>query len=665
MESGHVVEFIDQQKILCAVVLEVKKKRLRLLTESNREVKLSAGRLSHQGEVRLDLAMGRDKMVHTLKAIAGRRNALLGNIDIQELWEVLNSEQEWIDLATMTEFCFPKDRTVDHESAVVRALFQDKLYFKFNPDRFFPNSEAKVEEIAARHREAERRERVIDAGAAWLKRFKLQETGTASETLDVNSLEYINILKSYYLFEKESPHWMLAKAILDKAGVSRSDSIFSLLVKAGVFTEDENVELLQHEIPVAFDAYVTQSADHLSGSFADFSSDPLRKDLTHLSAMTIDGQSTLDFDDALSIESLGSYFQLGVHISDVGHFIERGSAIDQAGVERGSSIYTPDQRIPMLPSSLAEGLCSLKAGESRPAISVMIRIDPRAEVVDWEIFPSVIRVKDQLSYYDVNLMADDNQDIGILCNIAENFRRKRLASGAVQINLPDIHIWLGNDGEITVNRVNRESPGRRLVAEIMIMANWLMAKFLATHKMPAIYRTQPEPRARLYSGEEGTLFQNYMQRRMLNRFRLSTQPESHSGLGLDAYVTATSPIRKYFDLVTQRQIRAAFGLEKAYLPEEISRIIQVLEHPMSRVSLIQRNRSRYWLLKYLETQIGKKEEAIVLAKRRQHYQILLKNYMLECDLPLSGGLELKPEDLIQVTLQQANARKDIISVFMG
>jgi len=665
MESGYVVEYIDQQKILCAVVLEVKKKRLRLLTESNREVKLSAGRLSHQGEVRLDLAMGRDKIVNTLKAIAGRRNALLVDIDIQELWEVLNTEQEWIDLSTMTEFCFPKNRTGDHEPAVVRALFKDNLYFKFNPDRFFPNSEEKVEEITVRHREAARRQRLTDEGAAWLKRFRRQDTGTEAEIVDEKYRKFLNILKSYFLFDKESPQYPLAKAILERAGFDRSDSLFPVLVKAGVFTEDENIELHRLEIPIEFDREVIQYADRLKEFHTDFSSDAVRKDLTHLAAMTIDGQSTLDFDDALSIESCGSYFQLGVHISDVGHFIKRGSAIDQAGVDRGSSIYTPDQRIPMLPSSLAEGLCSLKAGEPRPAISLMIKIDTRAEVVDWEIFPSLIRVQDQLSYYDVNLMADDNQDIGILCNIAENFRRKRLSSGAVQINLPDIHIWLGNDGEITVNRVNRESPGRRLVAEIMIMANWLMAKFLAEKKMPAVYRSQPDPRARLYSGEEGTLFQNYMQRRMLNRFRLSTKPESHSGLGLDAYVTATSPIRKYFDLVTQRQIRAVFGLEKAYSADEVNRIIQTLDLPMSRVSMIQRNRSRYWLLKYLETQIGRKEEAIVLTKRRHHYQILLKGYMLECELPLSGGLELKPEDFIQVTLQQASARRDNLSVFIG
>ena len=145
----------------------------------------------------------------------------------------------------------------------------------------------------------------------------------------------------------------------------------------------------------------------------------------------------------------------------------------------------------------------------------------------------------------------------------------------------------------------------------------------------------------------------------------AAKPERHSGLGLDCYVTATSPIRKYYDLVTQRQIRSIHGLDKPYLPEEIENMIRLLEQPMSTVSGIQSRRSRYWLLKYLESKTGRKEEAIVLGKRRNCYQILISEYMIECELPASSGIDLKPEDLIQVTIMHVNARKDVLSVFMG
>jgi exoribonuclease-2 len=319
----------------------------------------------------------------------------------------------------------------------------------------------------------------------------------------------------------------------------------------------------------------------------------------------------------------------------------------------------------MLPPDLAEGLCSLKVGESRPAISIMIHLNPMAEIVDYEIFQSLIKVEHQLTYYDVNIDADENRNIRILQDIAENFRKKRLADGAIQITVPEISVWVNENQEVSINKVNRESPGRMLVSELMIMANWLFAKYLKNRQIPAIFRSQPKPRERLYKNNEGTLFQNWMQRRLLSRFVLSARPEWHSGLGLDAYVTATSPIRKYSDLVTQRQIRASMGLESAYTVDQIDKIIQSLELPMSQVGRFQYTRHRYWLLKYLEGQIGQKEEAIVLNRLRRNYQILLTRYMLECVLPISSGIELKPKDLIQVTVQRVSARQDVLQVAIG
>ena len=665
MEIGNIVEYIDRQKITCAVVLEVKKQRLRLLTENNREVNLSASRLLHRDNVRLDLSQGRDRTVLTLKELASKRKALISQVDIKDLWEILNTEQEWIDLATMTEFCFPNSPSGDHESAVMRAFFNDRLYFKFNPTGFFPNSQEQVERLTTQKKEAQRKERIVEVGGNWLKNILDQGKTVISNDLSDEQKEIIKILKSHYLFEKESNYYALSKAILAKAGIDGLDGVFKVLVKLGVFDEDENIELHRYDIETDFPDNVVVNASNLADSYQVISIDDQRKDLTSLPIMTIDGQGTLDFDDALSIEDYGNYSRLGVHIVDVGNFIPKGDCIDQEAQARGSSIYMPDHKISMLPSILAEGLCSLKAYEIRPAISTMINLRPSGEMIDYEIIPSFIKVKQQLTYYDVNIVADENQEMVILRDIAEKFRKKRLDAGAVQIIVPEINVWVNDDREVTVNKINRESPGRMLVSELMIMANWLMAKFLAENNMPAIFRSQPEPRERLYKADEGSIFQNWMQRKLISRFVLSCQPDWHSGLGLEAYVTATSPIRKYFDLVTQRQVRAVFGLEQAYSAEEIDKIIQLLEIPMSQVARIQVARHRYWLLKHIEKRVGQKEEAIVLYKRRNSYQILLPEYMIECEMPISSGIELKPEDYIQVTLQHVSARRNALSVFIG
>ncbi|MCP4349698.1 MAG: RNB domain-containing ribonuclease [Desulfobacterales bacterium] len=677
MESGNIVEYIDRQKIMCAVVLETKKQGLRLLNENNRELKLSENRLSHKSKMRLDLSVSRDKLTETLKEMAGRRSKLTGQVDIRELWEVLNSEQEWIDLPTMTEFCFPDNPDGDHESAVVRAFFYDRIYFKFDHNRFFPYSEDKVEQIRAQAEEAARKNRVVETGGNWLKNMLTASNPTVSR----DKWDLIEMLKSVYLFEKESPHYDMGKAMLEKAGIDIGDRLFKLLVRLKIWDMNENLDIYRYEILTEFPDKVIDHSKNLklenlkletgnwkletgNGQAVIGDQHNRRRDLTMLPLITIDGQLTLDFDDALSIEQKDDHFYLGVHIADVGHYVSRGDPIDKEAVARASSIYMPDRKISMIPASLSEDICSLREGEVRPAISVMITLDHDFDITGYEVFPSLVRVAHQRTYYDVNLTADEEKDILILCDIAKKFRQRRLADGAVQISLPEINIWLDESGEPVLSKTDRESPGRLLVTEIMIMANWLMARFLTDHKLPTVFRSQPDPKDRLYRDDEGTLFQNWMQRKLLNRFVLGHESEHHSGLGLDAYVTATSPIRKYFDLVTQRQIRAVFDMEIPYKHEEISYIIQSLEQPMSCVSRLQYQRKRYWLLKYLERKTGEKGEAIVLYRRKSDYVALMTEYMTECSLPLSSGM-LKPEDLAQITIQNVNARKDLLSVFIG
>jgi exoribonuclease-2 len=668
METGCIVEYIDRQKIVCAVVMEAKDKRLRVLNEINREVNLSANRLSHSSRDRLDPVQGREKMVEALKRVATRRENLSSQVDIAELWEVLNSEQEWIDLATMTELWFPDHSSPDHESAVVRAFFKDRLYFKFSPDQFFPHSQEQVDRLKAQQEEAERKDRLIAEGAAWLKSL-LNGEPAAIGSLSDRDRQLINIFKSLYLYGKESQYYAVGQKIMEGAGLRAPEALFPVLVKLGVWEENENIDLITYGIPTEFPPEVVDEAETLMQTAmqtaVEVSPASARRDLTQLSLMTIDGQSTLDYDDALSLETLADSYRLGIHIVDVGHHVEKNTTLDSEAFTRCSSIYMPDRRLPMLPSCLAEDLCSLKAGHLRPAISTLVTLSPSLDIVSVEIVPSLVRVEQQLTYYDVNILAEENQTYGILRDVAARFHDFRLQAGAVQITLPEVHVWIGEGSEVSINRINRESPGRMLVAELMILANWLMGRFLKEHGLPAVFRSQPEAKERLYRGDSDSLFKNMMQRRLLNRFVLSRKSETHAGLGLDTYVTATSPIRKYCDLITQRQIRSAFELEVPYTDDEIEAIIRQLELPMGQVSRIQHRRVRYWILKYLEKRVGQKEEAIVLSKRRRSYQILILDYMIECDIPFTSGLDLKPEDLVQVVIQRASARRDILNVFVG
>jgi exoribonuclease-2 len=293
MESGNIVEFIDGQKIICAVILEIKKLRLRLLTENNREIKLSANRVSHKSNLHLDPTMGREKLAEALKHVAHRRRALTQNVNIQELWEVLNSEQEWIDLPTMTAFCFADPPSADQESAVMRAFFENRIYFKVNPDRFYPHSAEKVAQILAQQDETARKQQLIARTAALI--HSILTEGLACKT--AVSAEIAEILASYYLFEKDSPHFEMGQAILEKAGIESTEAVFRILVKLGIWAENENIDLLRFDTPLAFPENIENHAARLTCRAPAYG-EVERRDLTHLSLLTIDGQSTLDFDDA-------------------------------------------------------------------------------------------------------------------------------------------------------------------------------------------------------------------------------------------------------------------------------------------------------------------------------------------------------------------------------
>ncbi len=660
MESGYVIEFIENQKILCAVILEIKKQRLRLLTENNREITISHNRLSHQETGTLKLSNGRDSLVSSLKKIASYRNSLIHNIDIKELWDVLYEEDEWIDLTTMTEFCFSKNPSSDEKAAVMRAFFANKIYFKFNQDKFFPNSEETVKQILSQIKEQKHKELIITQASEWLKKVL-----TDSDTKSPDNFEKIlEILKSYYIFDNDSPHAKAGKEILAKAGLNASDELFSLFVKLGLWKEDENIDLLRFEIQTDFSQKVINYTKNFLPPHINSPDTPKRRDLTDIDIITIDGESTLDFDDAISIEEKDNTFIIGIHITDIGHFIKKGDIIDHHALEQASSIYLPDLTINMLPKVFSENFCSLKKNKTRPAISIFAKLNYFADILDFEIVPSIIKIKQQLTYNDVDNNIDKRSDLSNLLHLAKQFREKRLDAEAMQISLPELHIDISNTNEISITKTTREKPGRLLISEIMIMANWLMAKFLSNNNMPAIFRSQPPPKERLFKRDKGTIFQNWMQRKLLSRAIVSSRPEHHAGLGVNAYVTATSPIRKYSDLVTQRQIRAVFNYEKPYSKIEINQIIQKLPYPQSIAAKAQYSRNRYFILKYLEKKSGSTTQAIIINQRKNFHIVLLCEYMLECKLSLPSGTTIEPGDLVSVTIQHVNARKDILSIYL-
>ncbi len=654
MNIGAIVEYIDQQKIISAIILSEKKGKLRLLNENSREINLSEKRLSHTSNTCVDTTLSRAAQIQRIKKISTARKALADTIDIKDLWDILHGEPEEIDLSAMTLFCFDPPLSCDHEAAVIRAFFNDRIYFKFNKNTFTAYTPQQVEGKKRQIRETLRRERLIHQGIAWLAAMQKGETS-------LPDAQVVDVLKDYYLFGGDAPQASAARQILRKSGMNTPDPLFHYFVKLGIWNADENVDLLAMQVPTVFSSRVREAADKICQIHGPTSVNSGRRDLTRVPLITIDGQSTLDYDDAISLETTEQGYRLGIHIIDVAAYIRSGCPVDMAARRRASSIYMPDDKLPMIPTTLSEDLCSLRQDQVRPAISVLVHMSRFFEVQSYDIVSSIIKVHQQMSYAEANLLNGQNDPITSLYKIATLLREKRLKSGAVQITLPEVNVWLENK-EIRYAKVDRENPARMLVSEMMILANSLMAEFLANNDTPAVFRSQAAPKQRLFKGVETALLPNFMQRKHLSRAVIGTKPELHAGLGVKAYVTATSPIRRYHDLLTQRQIRSILGLGPAYSRNELEDILHTVSIPMANTGRIQGARKRYWLIKYLESMKGKQFEGLVLDCHRDFYNILIKEFMLETRIPASG-LRLKHGDIIQVTIQHADARRNQLSLF--
>jgi exoribonuclease-2 len=664
MKSGTIVEYICDKQIVCGVVLDESPKKLRLLTEGNREVSLAEKRLIGVSRESVDISGGRDRSLHQLAEVVSRREALQETIDVFEIWEFLNEDERWFDARTIAEMYFGDNPSEDQISAMGRAFFEDRIYFKFDTNRFYPRTVREADELSKRRKEEEKRERMLEAGGKWLRDVMETGGGSAPPVRD----ELIETLKSFYIFGKESPYYRLGRDLLDRAGFNSRDLIFDILVKSGVWTPNENLLLIEHDIPEAFSKEGLDETGRVchDGGTPDYEIGPERVDLTGLSTLTIDGEGTLDYDDALSIEPDGDAFRVWVHVTDVAHFIPPGSVLDQEAMDRASSIYMADKKVPMLPPQISEQLCSLRFGEKKPALSLMMKLDRSGRVLEFDFLKSVICINRQLTYYDANIIYKEDKELASLYMLALEFCRQREITGALQLTLPELHISVDEEERVSINRINRESPSRTTVAEFMIMANWLAGRFLSQKRMPGIYRSQGEPRKRLLGEEGGTLLENWQQRRCIARVVISAEPDRHSGLGLDVYSSWTSPIRKYLDLVTQRQLKRAAGTNSSgYTKNEVSRIIQAVEDPMRRLMSAQRKRARYWLLRYLEQRKGEKIQGLVVEKRHERYMILLPDIMLETSLPTSCGADSMPGDTVFVVIENCSARLDTLSVSLS
>jgi len=667
---GKLIEYLDGGKFICAFVTEAQDKRLRLINQTGREINLPASRVLHTSKRTSSVTGNREELLRQLQETADRRKALMETINLEEIWELTADETTPVfEPQFLAELAFGSEVDDDMVAACIRRTFSDRFYFKFKEGEIYAHSREQVEQLRLQQEKEQSKQALLTSGAAALIRLLQDEPMDATLSAELKPIldQCLPVLQDFYLFAGEAPQATMARELLKTAGLSDPHAPFHLLVKAGIWDRNENIPLLRQEISTTFPHAARQQAEMLlQRGTSELYTDPGRVDLTALAPMTIDGATTLDFDDALSISEEDGNYLVGVHISDVAHYVQPEDPLFQEALQRGTSLYFPEGQIPMLPRHLSQGICSLIQDEVRATLSLMILLSPEAEVLRVRIKPSIIKVARRLTYEEadrlitedtVNETALGDWELKTLNMLRIKLRAKRVAAGALLLPFPDVNISVnGNGNSVQISLSDTDTPARTLVSELMILANTEAARFVADRMAPGLFRAQGPPRKRIVQGQDNDLFLNSLQRKQLSRGELLTSAKTHSGLGVEHYTTITSPIRRLLDLLMQHQLHSLVRREDLRFNEKSCKdFTAVITRTIMAANAVKQQRHRYWLLKYLEARKGTRLPALVLESTPRRIFLLLTDILMDIDLPAPNGPAPEPGITVEVTVAKVDA----------
>lgn len=595
MQPGEIILVQLDAGPRLARCIETAGNRLRLAIGRNREARLPLSRVIHETGV---IAAGFEAVEEFMR----QAESAFSDLDLGEVWDVVCDDVGVLTLDDIGELYLGAVPTGQQAVAILLYLLEDDLLFVRDGTHFIPRDRETVAAMVDRRQRQRQREADTDELAHAFASGALPEHQTAFQA------EILGQVRAFVLHGDDYARVGFVKRFLETAGVRGRDiqrAAFESLVALDVMSDDEHLELERNDVATEFSERVVAEADGIQQGH--LLSDPNRTDLTGLLTITIDDSETLDRDDALSVERLESdLLRVGIHITDAGALIDAGSPLDVEADSRISSLYLPDRTINMLPPSVAAGTGSLNPGELRAAVSVIVDTTVDGCVSDWKVVKSSIRSRHALSYEEADSAIEDSShplhaELDSLHRLAGSLRAAREAGGALSLDRDELSVKVDACGTVNIRVVPRLAPARSLIEEFMILCNSLLAKYCVLNGLPAPFRSQslPDMSDIVSQVHEGPL-RNFLMTRRLTAATVSVRPGRHGGLGLDAYTQATSPLRRYADLLVQRQI--SHHLREAdtlYDEETVTSVAHRADMQVRQISRIENNRRSYFFLKWL------------------------------------------------------------------
>ncbi len=635
--EGRIIEFLDAEQLRVAYVRKQERDRLHLIDPRGRNLTVSGDRV-----VVIHRSVTEGDFPAVARQISEKIAARQSEVDVELLWQALGGKQREMETAELAELFFA-ETTPETASAVFRALSEDNLFFKRKGAQFLPRSDEQISAEITRRQRQRQREDFRDHAVKII-----EQLSRGNPDIPQDAAVVIDRIQNWLRYRTGDEIGLILEETVG-AGKAR-DIAYDILLRAGRVDPSADRFLVVAGIDPKFSAQVIEAASHLS----PYNHVESRLNFQDAAAFTIDDEDTREVDDALTVHKEGNETVVGIHIADVSAFVEKGDILDAEAARRSSTIYLPSISVRMFPERLSTDLASLRAGVPRPAFTIEVRFDSEGNRIGDRIALSTIKVARRLSYDEADQAIESDESLQALVRIAKELHDSRSKRGAITFRRPELKIRIQNE-EVNVAKINPNSPSRFLVSEMMILANGLAADFASVNNLPVIYRTQ-EPREALAVEDspvvEAVAFERL--RKTFKRSRLSLTPGLHSGLGLNAYTQASSPIRRYADLVTQRQFTAMLrGLPVPYGREELLQILATAEAAEQEIRAIEDKSTNYWLLKYLEKH--KRDESLSAVVLDQKGNMELEDYYLRSKV--SGATKVQPGETIHVRIEAIDPAK--------
>ena len=596
---------------------------------------------------------------------------------LEVAWELLAEEGKLVTSSEMALLLFA-EQSPPKCYAAHWLLSEDKIYFKQKGDGYEPRT---VAQVAERKHQLEVEESRQRSQQDFLTRVQKALKGEAVEW-ERQDRQRLEALERYAVVVIDGTRAGLSQDSLSRAypppayvletmtllgRPGTPQAAFQLLVDLGLWSPHENLFLRRSQIPVQFPTKVLEVAQQQL-DFPPLDPDSCRLDLTHLKVYTVDDESTSEIDDGLSWELLADgRQQLWVHIADPTRWLLPEDELDLEARRRGTTVYLPTGMVPMFPSMLATGPMSLVQGQICCALSFSVILDASGAVQDYSIAASSIKPTYRLTYEDVDEMLElgvqAEPEIAAIAALAQLRYGWRHSQGAISIHLPEAMIKVRND-EITI-QVLDESPARQLVAEMMILAGEVAGRYGQAHNIALPFRGQPQPEL---PPEEELLqlpagpVRDCAMRRCMARSEMSSTPARHAGLGLDTYTQATSPIRRYSDLLTHFQLKAHLrGEALPFSAEQLKEVMMSVTTAAQEVTLVERQTNRYWGLEYLRRHADQVWQALMLMWLREDSRlglILIEDLGLQLPMPFKRDVALGEQ--LNVRVAYVDPRQDVL-----